>query len=201
MQPSILQTLPNCLDTEARSFPDFYFLRHGITDANLQGVTCGGGWDIGLNAAGLSQSFTVAQGALRKCPDLKTICCSPMKRATQTTNIVKAVLKLPVVVVEGLREIMVGEWERKPWHEMPDPFVALYDPPGGEAIATFEKRVAEAVAEACKNPGPVLIVSHGGVWLALARYLGIKQSWLDNCALHKVRRTESGKTWVAELVT
>lgn len=189
-----------CLDSRAVHYPDFYYMRHGMTDANLKQTMCGGGWDLGLNAAGLSQAFTAAYGPLGKCSELRTICVSPMKRARQTANIISSVLKLPIVVVDGLREIMVGDWEQQPWHAIPDPFVVSCDPPGGETIAAFERRVAQALAQALLNPGPVLVVAHGGVWFALAKRLGIGAQIIENCTVQKVSHNKTKGSWQSEYI-
>jgi broad specificity phosphatase PhoE len=201
MQHSRLEAPAERFETDIMRLPEFYFLRHGLTDANLNRIMCGGGWDVALNAAGLSQAFTVAQGPLSKCGELKTICSSPMRRATQTANIVNAVLKLPMIVVEDLREIMVGEWENQAWHAIPDPFVDVQDPPGGESIAGFRQRTMRAVIQALEHPGPVLIVAHGGIWFALTNQLGIEHKFIDNCALRRVWRNSSTGSWCSEPVS
>lgn len=202
MQKAIAKTPVEDVADQLHSYPEFYFLRHGLTDANLRGLTCGGGWDVDLSPAGFSQAFSVAQGPLKKCFAVKTICSSPMKRAKQTTHVVKAILQVPVVVVEDFREIMVGEWERRPYHELPDPMVVkLYDPPGGESLAAFDQRVFAALKQALTNPSPILIVAHGGVWVALTRTLKLSDKMIDNCVLQKVWHSKESGKWHSEEIT
>lgn len=173
----------------------FYFIRHGQTDANLQGVMCGGNWDIDLNLNGIEQARKAANGPIRKLEEIATICSSPMKRARQTADILNQVLNAPIVTVDELAEWFVGDWERQPWGSIRDPFSEGNDPPGGETRKQFEWRVEIGLRKALQHRGPVLIVAHGGVLHGMTTPLGLERILIENCVLHKLYRTGADKTW------
>lgn len=160
----------------------FYFIRHGRTDANAQGKMCGGDWDIPLNGEGEQQAHAAAQKflSLPKEDRPEFICSSPMMRARQTGEAISSVLKMPMKVVEELREWRVGDWEGKPWGEVPDPFTTTEDPNNGETRREFEERVIRGASKALEEDGPVLIVGHGAVWHALTKPLGIDPGNIPN---------------------
>lgn len=62
----------------------FYFVRHGITQANLQKLWCGGDWDIELHPDGESQAKSLSERLLEIEPHVDRIFSSPMVRAQQT---------------------------------------------------------------------------------------------------------------------
>lgn len=172
----------------------FYFIRHGQTDANLKELMCGGEWDIELNENGRSQALTAAQGAIAGA-GIVTICCSPMLRARQTAEILNAALKVPIIIVEELREWLVGEWEGVSWASIPNPFHPGVNPPAGETRLQFEERVAKGVVQALGQDGPVLLVAHGGVFHAMCTPLGVDRTLIENCILQKVSRASSRLPW------
>lgn len=158
----------------------FVFLRHGQTDANAQGLMCGGDWDIPLNATGFDQARRAAETIVRSGISISSICASPMRRAQETAEIVATQLSKPIITIEELREWRVGEWEQRPWKEVPDPFLTEVDPEKGESRLEFERRVIRGARKSFSEAGPVLIVAHGGVWHALARPLKVDQGIIPN---------------------
>lgn len=80
---------------------------------------------------------------------------------------------------ERLLELDFGEWEGKPWRDVPrqalDDWAAhpgSFAPPGGEGMASLVARVTAFHADIRRLPGPHVVVSHGGplrVLGALAR--------------------------------
>ena len=157
---------------EALPKTPFFFLRHGETawnkDRLAQGQT-----DIPLNQTGRDQAEKTrpvldGHGAVR-------IFTSPLKRAAETAEIVNRTLKLPIEHHSGLMERYFGPLEGKPWASG---FVE--SEPGGDAEvrSLFKERVLTTLVELLERPGPLLIVSHGGVFLILVEML---------CALPKAR--------------
>jgi probable phosphoglycerate mutase len=125
-----------------------------------------GSLDISLNAVGRAQAQTAApllagRGIIR-------IVSSPMLRARETTGIVNEFLGLDVHYEQDLREVIFGGMEGKPlmpW--FPEWLEGLYTPPGAETFLQVLERVEFVMARILQNPGPLLIVAHGGVFRAL----------------------------------
>ena len=190
--------MPETLTSALQSINRFYFIRHGQTNTNLRQVMCGSGWDIDLNETGVGQARRAASGPLNQALDVTTICCSPMRRARQTADILNEVLRVPVIVIDELKEWFVGEWEGKPWGSAPDPFAENKEPPGGETRFQFEQRVKIGFNKSLRHKGPVLIVAHGGVLYCLSGPLGLSGLSVGNCVLHKANRQPDNHAWCAE---
>lgn len=161
--------------------PSFYFLRHGLTDANVQKLLCGGDWDISLNSEGQSQAAKAARAYAKALADVRTICCSPLLRAQETAACFAKELQVPIVIVNDLKEQLLGQWERKPWQDVPEFFTGEKDPPQGESREQFDERLRRGLLEASRQDGPLLLVSHGAVWFALHRLLGLKPEQPGSC--------------------
>lgn len=148
----------------------FWFLRHGETDWNAQGLSQG--WtDVPLNAVGLLQ----ARRAARTLQGLNvaTIVASPLSRARVTAEVVAEALRLPVAFDDDLREVSFGEQEGQPMGDWYDDWIAGdYTPPGGEAFAVLLARAVAAVNRATARPAPVLVVAHGALFRALRLAFG-----------------------------
>ena len=186
----------------------FYFLRHGETDWNrrriIQGQT-----DTELNATGLAQAAAVIATVAKL--SVATICYSPLRRARRTAEIVNQALGKPVVPIADLMECGLGhcegqasngEW-RTPW-ERGGPM------PGGETFAEYTSRVIRGFNQALAQPGPILVVAHGGNFWALEHHGLIHPgSRVSNCALFKLEpprdkpkpgetKLDGSKLWTVE---
>lgn len=151
----------------------FWFLRHGETDWNAQGLSQGS-TDIPLNSIGIGQArraaLTFASGI-----EVATIVSSPLSRAKRTAEIVAAALHLPVATDDGLREVEFGEQEGKPMGDWYDDWIAgTYTPDGAETFMGLYERTVAAVNRALSLPEPVLVVAHGGLFRALRLAFGHK---------------------------
>ena len=144
----------------------FYYLRHGETDWNRQ-RRCQGHADIPLNQTGRAQAERARD--LLVGVRVATICCSPLSRAQETAEIVNAVLGCPIVAIEALKECGMGEVEGAGPGTWYDDWCNGWTPDGGEIYEEFIERALSGVNEALGHPGPVLIVSHGGVYKAAQR--------------------------------
>ena len=89
---------------------EFYVMRHGQTDWNVQGLFQGD-TDVPLNATGIAQAEEAAASLTEGQVDL--IVCSMLQRAGQTADIVNRALKCPIIYREELIERGFGEWEGK----------------------------------------------------------------------------------------
>jgi broad specificity phosphatase PhoE len=171
--------------------PEFFFLRHGETEANDLQLMAGSGWDVPLNERGRQQAEDFAAKHAGLLAKVKTVCVSPLTRAQQTAEIVNRALQKPQHQVDDLKEWFCGDWERQPYGNVPGLFAKPHiDPPNGEPVADFFDRCVRGVHTALQQGGPVLIVAHGGVWHGLCVKFGFATGWLDNCGLVHVARHE-----------
>ena len=160
----------------------FYYVRHGQTDWNLNRRLQGNA-DIPLNDTGIAQAHE-AKGKLAGQP-IATICTSPLQRARKTADIINEVLQCPIIEFPGLKECNFGPNEGsteyawlKNWLNGDGSTI----PPGVEPYEQFLSRATEAINRAIsENPGPILIVAHGGIYVPIKQVLpDSKQTLLGN---------------------
>ncbi len=166
---------------------EFYFVRHGQTDHNKAildmeaagkvNIIIDDPGDIPLNATGRKQAEDIALSIARL--PVKTVCVSPLLRAKQTHAIISGGRELPHVEIAEFKECSPIEWmfmEGKGEKLLED----CYAPVKG-----FIDRVALGMEKALMHPGPVMIVAHGGVHIALCALMKISNhDWiLDNCGI------------------
>jgi 2,3-bisphosphoglycerate-dependent phosphoglycerate mutase len=143
----------------------FWFLRHGETDWNAQGLSQGA-VDVPLNAIGEAQARRAAE--LLSGTNIASIVASPLARARRTAETAAAALGLPVAFDAELREVAFAGREGQPlagWFE--DWIAGTMTPPGAESFADLRARALRAVTRALAAPAPVLIVAHGAFFRAL----------------------------------
>ena len=144
---------------------NFWFLRHGETDYNAAGLSQGA-LDIDLNATGRAQA--AAAGPKLAGLGIVGIVCSPMRRTRQTAAIVNLSLGLEIILEPDLREVIFGGMEGKPLQPWFGEWLAgRATPAGAESFAEVTARVQGAMVRVLARPGPLLIVSHGGIFRAL----------------------------------
>ena len=173
----------------------FWFLRHGETDWNAQGLSQGR-TDIPLNAVGVAQ----ARRAARTLAPLGivSIVASPLTRARVTAEIAAEALGLPVSLDEDLAEVNFGEQEGLPMGDWYDDWIAAsYTPIGAETFQQLRDRAAAAVNRALTRPGPVLVVAHGALFRALRLEMGLEANVRTPNALplHLLPPAHGGTAW------
>nr|WP_306265400.1 histidine phosphatase family protein [Pararhizobium sp. IMCC3301] len=150
-----------------------YFVRHGETDWNRLGKLQGQ-QDIPLNALGRDQARRNGRTLKAHLPSLDLpFLASPMKRTSETMELVRGELGLPVsdyATDERLKEIRFGKFEGFTADEIEQqqPELAAkrhkdkfhFTPPDGESYAMLMQRVRAVVEEIDSD---MVIVSHGGV--------------------------------------
>ena len=161
-----------------------YIIRHGETDANLEGRLQG--WNNNpLNESGIRLAKIVGQNM----KDIKFDKCisSPLIRAKDTARLLleESGNDIPIETDERIKEISMGEWEDrdfvslkeevgeeglKPFFEDPFDFPGC---PGGETIKTVCERTQEFLKELIKKDDDktYLIATHGCALRAMLNFL------------------------------
>ncbi len=154
----------------------FWFLRHGETEYNARGLSQGA-IDIPLNDNGRAQAKEAA--SILSGKGIVSIVCSPMLRTRETAAIVNEALGLPIRYDPAIREVIFGGMEGKPlspWFQ--DWMDGVFTPQGAESFAELLLRVGRALQAILAQPGPVLIVAHGGVFRAVRDLMGVSREGL-----------------------
>jgi len=173
----------------------FYFLRHGETEWNARGLMQGN-TDIPLNDVGRSQASAVREFV--RDLDVATVCSSPLSRAHETAQIVSADLDCPISLISDLREFSMGVRDGTPFGDW---FLEWRSGSlhieGAETRADFLKRALGGLNEALENPGPVLVVAHGGLFGAIKHYGDLDDTLqVSNCDLVSMTPSvESDAPW------
>jgi probable phosphoglycerate mutase len=161
-------------DAAAEGLPPvpFWFLRHGETDWNAQGLSQGN-VDIPLNPTGLAQARDAA--VLLKGRGIASVVASPLSRARVTAEIAAEALGLPVVLDPDLREVSFGVQEGQPMSQWFSDWVAgTFTPEGAETFAALRSRAVTVVGRVLAYPPAVLVVAHGALFRALRAEMGLE---------------------------
>jgi probable phosphoglycerate mutase len=150
----------------------FWFLRHGETDWNAQGISQGN-VDIPLNATGIAQARAAAERLRHR--GIATIVSSPLSRARVTAEFVGETLGLPVATDADLREVAFGVQEgQKMSGWFADWVAGAFTPEGAESFAALRQRAIAAANRATAQPPAVLMVAHGALFRSLRSAMGIE---------------------------
>jgi 2,3-bisphosphoglycerate-dependent phosphoglycerate mutase len=150
----------------------FWFLRHGETDWNAQGISQGN-VDIPLNAVGIAQARAAAMKLRHR--GIATIVASPLSRARVTAELVGEALELPVALDRDLREVSFGVQEgQKMSGWFADWVSGASTPEGAETFAALRRRAVAAANRATTQPPAVLVVAHGALFRSLRATMGIE---------------------------
>jgi alpha-ribazole phosphatase/probable phosphoglycerate mutase len=153
------------------------FIRHAETE--MAGRFCGHS-DPDVNAQGRSQLSALA--GLLSAEAIDGVYSSDLRRAISTADAIAAARKIPLALRPALREINFGQWEGLSWKqiEQRDPEYARtwmdafprIPAPAGESFHAFEARILEEVSHLLEpKPGPIAVVTHGGVLRVVLRHL------------------------------
>jgi len=175
-----------------------YLVRHAQPDVE-PGIYYGGGSDIPLSYEG---TVAARELAAKLGVNPTNICCSTMIRARQTLEYLFPSRKDNFRVLEGLHEIIMGEWELKKFDEIHKGWKEIAKREGKEladcqcnggetlrqmqarAVAAFEKELAD-------TDGDSLMVLHGGViWALLCRYFDFDLNNVFSYLMHYCSVTE-----------
>ena len=165
------------------SAPDtiFTIVRHGQTDANVQGVLQGQ-YDTPLGETGRAQARAAAEWLKHEKFDL--FYSSDLSRAFETAQIIGKAIGMEPVPMRELREWDLGDLVGRPHSELrtqyPDVIRSFHHDcvddisvPGGESRDEFFTRITSCLIRLCnEHPGArILLVSHGGALRAIYRQI------------------------------
>jgi probable phosphoglycerate mutase len=169
--------------------PTLYYVRHGLTDWNMQG-RLQGRQDTPLNATGQQQAKRCGEILCdlfardgRSAADYG-YASSPLRRACVTMELLRATLALAPAgyrLDERLSEIAFGEWEGLTYQdilardreivETREQNKWLFRPPGGETYEEVARRVGAWYATLDRD---TVVTAHGGTGRALIAVLGVE---------------------------
>lgn len=160
---------------------DFYFVRHGETDWNVQ-KKIQGKTDIPLNENGRSQARALAKRLAAKHLEVGCVYTSPQVRASETAQLVAHALGIPCEVRMGLSEMNMGDWEGLNWDYIREMDGERYRKwkenrryartPGGESYNEVLERTLEALDQIGREGiRDVMVVSHSAVLMALRCFI------------------------------
>lgn len=139
-----------------------YFLRHGESKANADGLFAGQKEDSLLSSKGVEQAGVAAR-ELRSIP-FGRIVASPLNRTRQTAEMVADVIGFDPAKIEYDDRVM--EYDMGALTGMPKRKVTseeLVSADGAEDPDLFLARVMSFLKEQKDSPGDILLVSHAGV--------------------------------------
>jgi len=173
-------------------------VRHGETDWNRERRFQGHA-DTSLNEAGRAQAAELAE--LLRAEGLSAVYTSPLRRASETAEIVAARLGLRASELDPLREIDVGDWQGLTVDEVRTRFPELAEVawhagwPNGETYDQLAARVVPALLELGRHHAGerVLGITHAGpIRAALSAATGLSHEEsraqlgpLANCAVFR----------------
>lgn len=143
-------------------------IRHGETALNVARVLQPAA--TALSARGVAQAEALARRLAAM--DVAAIVSSDLPRAARTAEAIAAATGASIETSALLQERNFGDWRGQSYDSMSiDPLTMLDAPPGGESVATFEQRVAQAFAHVVQlrsaRGGNLVVVTHGLVLRAM----------------------------------
>src|SRR2546422_331103 len=151
-------------------------IRHGESEGNRD-RTFTRTPEVGMTDAGRVQVRVAAAWVAARFRPVRIV-SSPFARARETSAILGERLALPIVVEEDLREQSYGRLAGCPYSSVAecmdyDPSTYwVWCPPGGETLVEVAARAGPVLDRvAAAGDEDVLVVSHGGVMMALWRHV------------------------------
>ena len=151
-----------------------YLIRHGLPDFPGGKAMCIGTTDIPMGEKGLAQAAQMA----KKLSGVSAVFSSPLTRAVQTAQ----AIGLPVIVLEGLREMYAGEWDGLTFDQIRERYPQLYAAraqdltiplPGAESYEDGIARFSAAMKTAGETAsGDFAVVAHGGIIAQFLKSIG-----------------------------
>jgi alpha-ribazole phosphatase len=179
-----------------------FLIRHGETDWNLKGKIQGSS-DIELNDTGIKQAEELSNKVLEESYKFSKIYSSSQRRAVNTAEILRRVINVDYISIEGLEEINLGEWEGLSWAEVKEKYPTGYEewyinrrytkPPKGESYQEMLQRVLTAIRKIInENYDDVVIVTHSAVIMCI-------QCYITNTPFDEMMKFKTDNTSITEI--
>ena len=204
-------------DMEDNMTRRLYLLRHAEPEV-ARGIYYGGGTDLPLSYEGTLRARNVGAKLGINPTNLFT---STMKRSRQTLELMFPTRKDSIKEVEGMHEIVMGEWELKSFDEVHDKWGETFEIegvdfadchcPGGETFRQVQTRAVAALEKLLADTdGDLFIATHGGViWTLLCHYFDFNLNNvfyypMQYCSICELEQKKSGMrlvrfNWTPEL--
>ena len=141
-----------------------YFVRHGLSEANVKKVFAGQKDDTLITEEGRDQAKATAQEIIKEGLKIDKIYSSPLKRAYETAEIIAKEIGFDtskIIIEKRITEYDMGSLSGTPWHTISSSILVRAE--NAEDPEMFRERVCSCVEELSKLPGNILLVSHAGV--------------------------------------
>ena len=168
-------------------------MRHGETSWNAAGRFQGQS-DAGLTDLGIAQAHQAGQALRHLNPT--ALYSSPLPRALKTAEVISQQLSLPVVALDGLMELHLGDLEGITGPDMRRRYRRIYDAwrqdpsqvtfPGGESLFQLQQRAWEATEQMARAHPQAIVaaVSHNfAIGAIVSRLLGLSLSQFHHVRL------------------
>ena len=138
-------------------------MRHGQTSANLLNIASGGDANPKLTELGCAQAHEAAQTLIRHQISPSLILTSPSARNIKTAEIINEYFHLDCIIVNALKERLLGEWNDVSSDIVNPKLLAGETPPNGESKEEFRIRVVKCLTAQTSfySALPLLIGSRG----------------------------------------
>ena len=165
-----------------------FFIRHGQTDANRDGILSGGDSDVHLTGPGRDQARKAGTVMQRLDPTPGLIITAPLSRTLETTEILNIQMGLDVTVEPGLVERQLGEWNGLSVEAKEPLLTSGVTPHGGEPNDLFRIRVLNVFRRLMPHylRWPLLVSSRGVARILLEHAGRDRAITLSNGAILRV---------------
>jgi broad specificity phosphatase PhoE len=139
-----------------------FYVRHGESKSNVEGVFAGGKNDTPLTGLGINQAYEA--GLSLKNSDISRVICSPLSRTVEAAEIIADTIGLDANAIEldeRFAEYDVGAGVGRQIKGTTS--AELVNISGAENPDLFAQRVRSALQYVSTADNNILIVSHGGV--------------------------------------
>ena len=197
-----------------------YFIRHAESIVNVNREFSYKLVDKSLTDKGRMQASQLAD--FLKTVEVSHLFSSPMKRARETSKYISQTKKLPIRIVEEIREVNVGDLEKLKPEEMKKGWKLYFEIaqswyqgsperrfPNGENMSELLKRFNTAVKIVLKesNGKPAVLLGHGGIFITglaeiltnVQRKFFYENRWL-NCGMSTIDINLEKEKLTAELI-
>ncbi len=170
------------------------FVRHAEAEGNIN-RRFHGWYDSNITEKGHKQAKKVAE-RLSEIP-IDVLYSSSLSRTLQTAQYIADVKQLPIIRTDKMKEINGGDWEDRPFDELPILYplehstweneTHLHKMPNGESVVEFNERlVGEVKHIISSNSGKsICIVTHGAaIRTMLCWFYGQKLDYIKNVFWH-----------------